>query len=435
MVLPQGDRRNQGLEMLEAAEKRGTTSGLTPADPDHILRKLKTGCFTLEALNGLAVAYYFNYLFFYMRDHFGFGNQQNLLLTALHGFCYMFSAWSAGRFAQKHGYFFSLRLGFSGMALALVFGGLIPRFWQFSHAAMLAEFGGFVLWTLSMCLTWPTLQALLSSHQNPAALPRTAGIYNMIWAGGSAVAYLTGGVLLDKFGGEILFWLPAGLHCIQLLMIPRLQKLNTLADAFPPHEVANAEALPPLNPRPIAKARTFLHLAWLSNPFAYIAINGILPVIPKLSASLGLTQSAAGAVCSVWFWVRLSAFVLFWLWTGWHYRFGWLLGAFIALITGFIGVLLSSQIWMLVAAQVIFGLAVGLIYYSSLFYSMDAGESKGKRGGIHEAAIGVGVFTGPAVGVTALQFFPGQSNAGTWAISGILGLGLTALIWMRLKKT
>ena len=63
---------------------------------------------------------------------------------------------------------------------------------------------------------------------------------------------------------------------------------------------------------------------------------------------------------------------------------------------------------MLIVAQVIFGLAVGLIYYSSLFYSMDVGESKGKRGGIHEAAIGVGVFTGPAVGVTALHLFPGH---------------------------
>src|SRR4051812_39811352 len=148
--------------MLEAAEKASTTPRATLADSSLLRHKLKTGYFILEALNGLAAAYYFNYLFFYMRKHFDFGNQNNLLLTALHGFFYMFVAYNAGRFAQKRGYFFSLRLGFSGMGLALVLGGIIPRMWGFSHTAMLAQFAVLVMWTISMCLTWPTLQALLT---------------------------------------------------------------------------------------------------------------------------------------------------------------------------------------------------------------------------------------------------------------------------------
>lgn len=418
--------------MVELAENLQPSPRTAPATPGSARRKLRFSYFTLEALNGLAAAYYFNYLFFYMRDHFGFGNRNNLMLTALHGFVYMFSAWNAGGLAQKLGYKFCLRVGFSGMGLALVLGGLVPKVFGYSPSAMVAQFAVLVLWTLSMCFTWPTLQAALSHHETPARMSRTAGIYNMIWAAGAAVAYLTGGALLEKFGGETLFWLPAGLHLIQLVILARLPKAD--ADVTPaPVAEGDTEIVLPLHPQPTAKARTFLYLAWLANPFAYIAINGILPVIPKLSANLGLSHADAGLVCSVWFWVRLGAFVWFWLWPGWHYRFSWLLGAFIALAASFTAILLSSQIWMLLAAQVVFGLAVGLIYYSSLFYSMDVGESKGKRGGIHEAAIGMGVFTGPTVGVTALYLLPAHPNAGTWAISSALLLGLLPFLLIKRK--
>ncbi|MDB6019595.1 MAG: Major facilitator superfamily 1 [Pedosphaera sp.] len=392
-------------------------------DTGAVRRKLRFNYFTLEALNGLAAAYYFNYLFFYMRDHFGFDNRNNLTLVALHGFTYMFSSWNAGRFAHKFGHLFSLRLGFAGMGLAMVLAGLVPKIFGYSQGAMFAQCAALLLWTVSMCLTWPTLQALLSHEETPAGMPHTAGMYNIIWAGGAAIAYLTGGALLEKFGGETLFWLPAGLHLIELILLTRLPKTASIAATPQPDVESFAETVPPPHvPHP--RAKTFLYLAWLANPFAYIAINGILPVIPKLSANLGLSHASAGFVCSVWFWVRLGAFIWFWLWPGWHYRFRWLLAAFLALGISFATILLSSQIWTLIAAQVAFGLAVGLIYYSSLFYSMDVGESKGRRGGIHEAAIGVGVFSGPTVGVTALYLLPNQANAGIWAISSLLILGL-----------
>jgi predicted MFS family arabinose efflux permease len=398
-----------------------------PADNSQfasVRRQLKVGYFWVEGLNSLAAAYYFNYIFFYLTEHFGFGNRDNLLISALYGFVYMFAAWSAGPFGQRHGYFFTLRLGFWGMVLFMVIGGLAPRLFGYSHITMLLQWVIVAGWTFAVCLTWPTLQALLSEKNSPGEAGRTAGIYNIVWAGAAAVAYLTSGALLDQFGGETLFWLPAGLNLIQLALLPRLHKLSASIPADIIVTPAPADPLPPLTPRPIAKTRTFLHLALLANPFAYVGIYGVIPIIPKLSEHFGLTATAAGLICSVWFWTRLGAFVWFWLWPGWRYRFGWLLGGFVALIGSFITTLLSSQIWMLVAGQVVFGLAVGLIYYSSLFYSMDGGQSKGKHGGFHEAAIGLGVFIGPTAGVTALHFFPRQANAETWGISALLVVGL-----------
>jgi hypothetical protein len=172
-------------------------------------------------------------------------------------------------------------------------------------------------------------------------------------------------------------------------------------------------------------------MAWLANPFAYIAINTLLAVIPGIAAKFQMSPMLAGFVCSLWCFVRLGAFVLLWRWPGWHYRFRWLVTAFALLILAFVAILIAPNLAVLVAAQVFFGAAIGLIYYSSLFYSMDASDTKSEHGGIHEAAIGAGNFIGPAVGAAALQFAAQSPNAGAFAVSALLlcGLGGLVKIW------
>jgi hypothetical protein len=83
---------------------------------------------------------------------------------------------------------------------------------------------------------------------------------------------------------------------------------------------------------------------------------------------------------------------------------------------------------------VFFGVAIGLIYYSSLFYSMDASDARSEHGGIHEAAIGAGNCLGPAVGAVSLQFAAQNADAGAWAVTGLLLAGLGGLLWLRKLK-
>ena len=82
--------------------------------------------------------------------------------------------------------------------------------------------------------------------------------------------------------------------------------------------------------------------------------------------------------------------------------------------------LLGRSLPLLFAAQAVFGLATGLLYYSSLFYSMDVGETKCEHGGIHEAAIGLGICLGPAVGAGALFLAPAQAHAGAYGVTALL---------------
>ncbi len=394
--------------------------------------------FSLQGLGSLAASYYFNYFFFYLEQHYGFKNRENLLLAAFYGLLYTVAAWYAGRFITRFGASIALKTGFCGMGLAMLLGALAPVFFGHGKLTLIIQLALVVLWTITMCQTWPTLQALLSRGQNQRELSRTAGLYNMAWSGTSALAYLTSGALLDFFGGEILFWVAFGLHLTQLVWLLfeenrvgiRVQNsaINRNGSAADVRDEIPHESVV------INKPFNFLYLAWVANPFAYVAIFGLIPVIPGLAARFHLSATMAGFVCSIWQWVRLGSFALFWLWPGWHYKFRWLLASFMAMAASYLAILSSTQLWMLVAAQVVFGLAIGLIYYSSLFYTMDLGVSKGKGGGIHEAAIGVGVFAGPSCGVAALMLFPQFQNASTYGITGMIVLGLFIFAWVRYKR-
>jgi MFS family permease len=298
---------------------------------------------------------------------------------------------------------------------------------------LVGRLGALVAWTMTMCFTWPALEAIISEDEDDHSLPRMIGLYNVTWAGSAGLAYLVGGALFETLGQKSIYWFPAILHGTQIMLVRWLEKQP--ATPHEHHDHAHHVPEPAAFQQPV-KPETFLKMAWLANPFAYIAINTILAVIPSLAQRLELSTAQTGLFCSLWFFTRLGAFFFLWHWTGWHYQFRWLLLAFVGLIAGFATLLLAHELWLLIVAQVIFGVSTGLIYYSSLFYSMDVGEdSQGEHGGVHEAAIGLGIFLGPAIGAAGIYFAPGNPNASTWAVSALLLVGLAALLRLRFKPT
>jgi predicted MFS family arabinose efflux permease len=389
-------------------------------------QKIKFSCFTLEGLNSFATVLYFNYLYFFMRDKFGFDNKHNLALAAFLGFVYTISAWQAGKFAQRCGYFFALKIGFSIMAVSLVAGLFLTS----APGEILAA----ACVTLGMCFIWPTLEALVSDGETAAQLPRAVGIYNVVWAVTNASAFFIGGTLIEKFGFKIILALPLAIVLLQLTLVFWLQRHATEIA----REALNKSKteLPPEQHRPASpNAKIFLKMAWLANPFAYIAVNTLIAVIPGIAHKFDLSPMLAGFVCSLWCFVRLGTFIALWHWPDWHYKFRWLVTAFAILIASFATILTAANLVVLIAAQIFFGGAIGLIYYSSLFYSMDAGDSKGEHGGIHEAAIGLGNCVGPAIGAAALQFLPQVAHSGAIAVSVLLlcGFGGMISIWKTAK--
>jgi len=388
---------------------------------------VKAGIFVLAGLNSVATTCYFYYVYFFMQERFGFGRMQNLILAALLGFIYTFASISCGRFAHRRGYFLSLRVGFFVMAAVLALGSRLNTI--AAHVVVM------VICDIGMCFTWPTLEAMVSEGEPPTRLQRAVGIYNIVWASGGAIAYFTGGAMLEKLGLRSLFLVPSVMQAAQLALVFCLEKSRPAGGSIAAAESIDLQAgHPPLNPRPIGKARAFLTMAWLANPFAYLAINTVIAVTPSIAKELKLSPMFAGFFCSAWLFARIGAFALLRLWPGWHYSFRWLIGAYSAMVAGFALLLLAPDLPLLMAAQLVFGLAVGLIYYSSLFYAMDVGGNKSEHGGFHEAAIGAGSCAGPAIGAAALHFFPNAPAGSAWAVSGMLMIGLAGLAWLRCQR-
>jgi predicted MFS family arabinose efflux permease len=393
-----------------------------------LLPRLKAGYFFLTAAASVASSYYFNYLFFFLRDRYGFNNRDNLTVAAMHGAIYIVASWQAGRFAERRGFHTSLKVGFSGLVVVLTAGSFVDSVPL--HVLVLATY------TVSVCFLWPAIEALVTQYEPPGRVPHMIGVYNTVWSTAAAGAYFTGGGLYDWIGKGALFAVPAATFLSLLVFVYWLDR--RAADVALPEMV-----MPPSPPHPDPLAysqpvapQVFLRLAWIANPFSYVAIYTLLATMPTIAEKFELSPARVGLFCSVWLFGRLVAFVALWNWTGWHYRFRFLGGGFALLAASFVVILTAASLWIVVAAEVVFGLACGLMYYSSLFYSMDIGDAKAEHGGLHEAAIGAGICGGPAVGALSLYLFPNTENASAVAVSGFLVAGLVLLgaIWARGRR-
>ncbi len=382
----------------------------------------KLPLFVFEALGSLACGFYGNYVFFLFRDRHGFGNLGNLGVAALMGLVIALASWRSGKLAQDRGCTRTMVSGLLGMIGALAIGAVF--------SSLPVQLAVMVVWAAAQFMVWPALEALVTEGASGAARAHLVGIYSVVWATCSALSYFFGGGLFEWLGSGSIFWLPPGLHVLQLVVLwtwARCQRETPAA----PRPLPDAE---PLSLKHGPNPQSFQRMAWLANPFACVAAFTLLAMIPELARRMGLSTTQAGLFCSIWFFARLAAFVVMWQWPAWHYRFRWLLGGYLLLILGFASVLTADGLLWLGVGQVAFGLAVGVLYYASLFYSMDVGDARAEQGGIHEAMMGAGNFVGPGIGALSLLIVPHSPHAGVWSVSGVLAIGLVVLWRTRLKS-
>ena len=101
--------------------------------------------YLIELINCYVAVFYSNFLFFYMKNQFGFGVVSNLLLAAVNGLVYIFASWYGGSFAQRFGCTRSLYTGLVGIAASLTAG-------LFFHTVT-AQVIVFISWTVWVCFT------------------------------------------------------------------------------------------------------------------------------------------------------------------------------------------------------------------------------------------------------------------------------------------
>lgn len=186
-------------------------------DPTMPSSRIKTGAFVLEGLNSISTIYPFYFVYWFLTGSLQLGSRENLIWAVGHGavVCGRLTQ-KRGNYGQRHGYLRALKIGFLGMSTCFFLAWFthlagLPRVVEITIQAVLM-----LLATVSICFTWPNLEALVSEGEPGPRLQRLIGIYNLVWSGCGAFAYFIGGALFEWLGGHHLTLLiPAVMIAIQ----------------------------------------------------------------------------------------------------------------------------------------------------------------------------------------------------------------------------
>jgi MFS family permease len=277
---------------------------------------------------------------------------------------------------------------------------------------------------------WVAIESGLTRTQGKMRLSTRLGLFNIAWGSANFVAFFFRG-MLEHISWSLIFIVPALLHVVAFLALrfwaPPADLIGT---EHVPDDPAGGHELDAPGMR--ERARVLLHMAWLGNALCYVAIYVLIPLLAKLAdlASIG-TLVGAGMITSAWSLTRFGGFALAWLWSGWHYKGRWVLGAQIVAVACFFVILTIHSPFVFVGAQIFFGVAVALVYSAALYYAMHVSAGHGGHAGIHEALVGVGVALGPGLGAVAStgEFGAAAMLRVAVAVTGLLAVGTAVMGW------
>jgi len=320
-------------------------------------------------------------LFFYTQNRLGFTDGENLGLAVSASAIYVIAAMVSHRVAKR----FSERR----LMAATVAGQIL------SYATLIASPGSVTIVVanaaLGLCngMKWPVLESYFTAGRTPAATARAVGRFSLSWVTAAPVGLLAAGPLID-WNVWSLFAAAVLVNSVTLILMRRLERRPVhLADDHPDRPTEAG----------LARCRALLASSRCSmvTNCSLMAILGAL--MPRVFADLGLSVPAATALAALMELVRGATFLGLHRYTFWHDRRGPLVAIVAALPAGFVLVLLGHGVATVVAGEVIFGMAAGMTYYASLYYSMVVENASVEGGGVHEGLIGMGGVVGPVSGM------------------------------------
>jgi hypothetical protein len=166
-----------------------------------------------------------------------------------------------------------------------------------------------------------------------------------------------------------------------------------------------------------------------------------MAMMPSLPVIKTLTPTVATLVSSVWMASRWVTFLILGATAWWHSRPRILLISAVAMVPAFLGIAIpGAQLWLwhdatisaslnfMIAAQLLLGVCVGVIYSGSLYFGMALSEGSTEHGGYHEALINFGSALGPVAGLLAESYFPNNLPIAISSVSAIIGVSVLATV-------
>jgi hypothetical protein len=380
---------------------------------------LRLTCITL--LESFAATTVMRGVYFLTRFELDFSAGENLAMALGFGVAYVIGAMSSHPL--------SVRLGERRLLALTVFGQLVLHAVLFARYSIgdtgsaydllrpLLErcptgnlvFVGSTLLAGLGALKWPVVESYVSAGQTPASTAKAVGRFNITWA--STVP------LCLVIAGPLIRWWPSGLFGLPALVnLASLYLIGSLA-LRPSHLASDHPDRP--TPLELVRLRALLISGrWLLTS-SYALLWVLAAILPAILESFGLSVQVATALAALIEAARLATFIGMERYHGWHNRLSPLVASLVGMPAGFLMVLLGADLGVVVAGEIIFGLAGGMAYFVALYYAMVVKNASVDAGGAHEGMIGVGFVMGPAAALAGATLAPLLNSEALGTLSGI----------------
>ena len=350
-------------------------------------------------------------IYFYTHERLAFTDVENLWLALAFGVAYAAGALSS------HGV--SRPLSEKGLLVAALVAQFVVQVGLCVWPASTMLIAGTTLVGLFTGLKWPLVESYVAAGQTPRDQAKRVGCFNLAWAAPTAVAVAASGPLI-AWRTEGLFLVAAALNVISMALLWPLERR-------PVHLAADHPERP--NPEEMARYRGLLGSARWSMLSKYSLMWILAALLPGVFARLGVDVRLATTMSGLLDVVRCLTFLVLGLYVGWHNRRGPLAWAIVGLPVGFFMALFAPNLPVLLAGEVIFGVAAGMAYYAALYYALVVKNASVEASGAHEGLIGTGFAIGPVAGLAGHAMAPALGGlvqgmvAGTGVIVLTCGLG------------
>ena len=251
-------------------------------------------------------------------------------------------------------------------------------------------FGLLVVLGFAMAFYWPAVQAALADLE-PHGVARSLGWFNMAWSAGKATGFVAGGAILAGLGFPALFLTAALGLCgvLALIAVPLPKPRASVHESETPRFGSE-------------RARAFRRAGWIANAVAY----GIATVLnihyPHWLKHIGHGEVLLGTYLGLVFASQTASFYVLTHRAGWRHRVAPLLWMQLPMVLALVVLPFLHQPWAILITAPWVGLGLGIAYFASLFYSVEAPLARGRNAGAHEAVLTLGSLVLPlAAGLVA----------------------------------
>jgi len=243
---------------------------------------------------------------------------------------------------------------------------------------------------------WPAMIRWLGEPGGGGQLGRRVGNYN--------IALISGVMAGPLLGGQLI-----GLDYRWPYLLAGFLALIVLVFLVATHP-RPGRRVPSLRPEPEDESGVvpvFVYLAWTANFAAFFAIGICQSLFPALGKGLPvpLSDGFLGFLVSLLAGGEVLIFLVLRRSTRWHYCYLPLAAAELLAVAGLLTLAAAAGDALFTLGFLAVGLAGGMTYFSSIYYSIHRRERAGQRSGFHESFLGLGVALGPIAGGLVAQWW------------------------------